>query len=53
MMWLRNSLLPQRVLRNIPLELKRYDYSPSDGLLLCAIGLRDWAALIESCNDYV
>lgn len=53
MMWRRKFAAARAGFVQLPLELKRYDYSPSDGLLLCAIGLGDWAALIESCNDYL
>ena len=53
MMWRRKFAAARAGFAQLPLELKRYDYSPSDGLLLCAIGLGDWAALIESCNDYL
>jgi serine/threonine protein kinase/Flp pilus assembly protein TadD len=50
MMWRRKFAAAQAGFAQLPLELKRYDYSPSDGLLFCAVGLGDWPALIQSCK---
>lgn len=53
MLWRRKFAAARLGFARLPRELKSYEYSPSDGLLFCAIGLSDWAALIECCNAFL
>jgi tetratricopeptide (TPR) repeat protein len=50
MMWRRKFAAARAGFAQLPGELRNYDYSVSDGLLYCAIGLGDWTAVIESCR---
>ena len=50
MMWRRKFVAARAGFAQLPPELKSYDFSASEGLLFCAIGVGDWAAVIQSCQ---
>lgn len=53
MMWRRKFASARAGFAQLPPELKSYEYSASDGLLYCAIGVGDWPAVIQACHIYI
>jgi serine/threonine protein kinase len=53
MMWRRKFGAARVGFAQLPLELKDYNYSVSDGLFFCAVGAGDWTTVIQYCNDYL
>jgi tetratricopeptide (TPR) repeat protein len=53
MMWRRKFTAARVGFAQLPLELKDYNYSVSDGLFFCAVGVGDWQAVIQYCNAFL
>jgi serine/threonine protein kinase len=53
MMWRRNFATARRGFAQLPLDLKDYNYSVSDGLFFCAIGIGDWITVIQCCDTHL
>jgi tetratricopeptide (TPR) repeat protein len=51
MMWRRKFAAARAGFMQLPLDLKDYNYSVSDGLFFCAIGTGDWTTVIQYCNN--
>jgi len=53
MMWRGKFTAARAGFAQLPLELKDYNYSVSDGLFFCAAGAGDWQAVIQYCNAFL
>jgi serine/threonine protein kinase len=51
MLWRRKFAAARAGFEQLPLELKDYIYSVSDGLFFSAIGTGDWPAVIQFCKS--
>lgn len=53
MLWRRKFTAARAGFARLPLELKDYNYSVSDGLFFCAIGAGDWTTVIQYCDAHI